>query len=59
MLLFVVLAALVSFVPISNLVRVAGPADIVQKMTMLQQYSFVCAPSFAQYGALKALELGR
>jgi len=33
-----------------------GPSVIIQKMTMLQQYSFVCAPSMAQVGALAALE---
>jgi aspartate aminotransferase/aminotransferase len=30
----------------------AGPADIVQAMTKVQQYSFVCAPSMVQYAAL-------
>ncbi|MFP4106447.1 MAG: pyridoxal phosphate-dependent aminotransferase [Phycisphaerae bacterium] len=34
-----------------------GPAAILEKMTMLQQYSFVCAPSMAQLGGLKALEV--
>jgi len=33
-----------------------GPAEIIEKMTMLQQYSFVCAPSFAQAAALTALD---
>jgi aspartate aminotransferase/aminotransferase len=33
-----------------------GPAEIIEKMTMLQQYSFVCAPSMAQAGALAALD---
>ncbi len=33
-----------------------GPADIIRAMTELQQYSFVCAPSFAQKAALVALE---
>ena len=33
-----------------------GPRAIIEKMTMLQQYSFVCAPSMAQVGALAALE---
>jgi aspartate aminotransferase/aminotransferase len=33
-----------------------GPAAILEKMTMLQQYSFVCAPSMAQAGALTALQ---
>jgi aspartate/methionine/tyrosine aminotransferase len=32
-----------------------GPKEIVEKMTMLQQYSFVCAPSMAQYGVLAGL----
>jgi aspartate aminotransferase/aminotransferase len=30
----------------------AGPAEIVQAMTKVQQYSFVCAPSMVQYAAL-------
>ena len=29
----------------------AGPAELIQAMTMVQQYSFVCAPSVAQYAA--------
>jgi aspartate aminotransferase/aminotransferase len=33
-----------------------GPAPIIEKMTMLQQYSFVCAPSMAQAASLVALE---
>lgn len=33
----------------------AGPEDIIQKMTTLQQYTFVCAPSFAQKAAVTAL----
>jgi aspartate aminotransferase/aminotransferase len=33
-----------------------GPRSIIEKMTMLQQYSFVCAPSMAQAAALVALE---
>jgi len=32
-----------------------GPADIIEKMTMLQQYSFVCAPSIAQVAGVAAL----
>jgi aspartate/methionine/tyrosine aminotransferase len=32
-----------------------GPGPIIEKMTMLQQYSFVCAPSMAQAGAIAAL----
>lgn len=30
----------------------AGPAAIIQAMTKVQQYSFVCAPSIVQYAAL-------
>ncbi len=30
----------------------AGPVEIIEAMTMLQQYSFVCAPSMSQYAAL-------
>jgi aspartate aminotransferase/aminotransferase len=33
-----------------------GPARIIEKMTMLQQYSFVCAPSMAQAASVVALE---
>jgi len=33
-----------------------GPADILQAMTTLQQYTFVCAPAPLQWGALEALE---
>jgi aspartate aminotransferase/aminotransferase len=33
-----------------------GPAPIIEKMTMLQQYSFVCAPSMAQAAGLVALK---
>ena len=29
-----------------------GPEPVIQAMAMLQQYSFVCAPSMAQYAAL-------
>ncbi len=29
-----------------------GPKDLIQAMTKVQQYSFVCAPSIAQYAAL-------
>lgn len=29
-----------------------GPADVIQAMTKVQQYSFVCAPSVTQYAAL-------
>ena len=34
-----------------------GPAEILDKMTILQQFSFVCAPSFAQKAVLYALDL--
>ena len=34
----------------------AGPAEVMQAMTMLQQYSFVCAPSMVQWAGLTALE---
>lgn len=33
----------------------AGPKAIIEKMTMLQQFSFVCAPSMAQAAGLAAL----
>ena len=33
-----------------------GPRAIIEKMTVLQQYSFVCAPSMAQAAAVVALE---
>ena len=34
-----------------------GPDPIIAEMTKLQQFSFVCAPSFAQEAAVKALEV--
>ena len=34
-----------------------GPANVLEKMTMLQQYSFVCAPSMAQAAGIVALGL--
>ncbi len=34
----------------------AGPNEIIQEMCKLQQYSFVCAPSFAQIAAIKSFE---
>jgi aspartate aminotransferase len=34
----------------------AGPEAIIQEMAKLQQYTFVCAPSFAQKACLTALE---
>jgi len=36
----------------------AGPAAIIEKMTMLQQYTYVCAPSMAQHGLLALLHDG-
>lgn len=33
-----------------------GPAPIIKEMIKLQQYTFVCAPSFAQYASIKALD---
>jgi len=35
----------------------AGPLEIIQAMNTLQQYTFVCAPSFAQKASVKALEM--
>ena len=32
-----------------------GPKAIIEKMTMLQQYTFVCAPSFAQAACVEAM----
>ncbi|MBN1553705.1 MAG: aminotransferase class I/II-fold pyridoxal phosphate-dependent enzyme [Phycisphaerae bacterium] len=34
-----------------------GPKPILEKMTMLQQYTFVCAPSIAQASAMAALQV--
>lgn len=34
----------------------AGPAEIIQQMNTLQQYTFVCAPSFAQKAGVVALK---
>ncbi|HUU84255.1 MAG TPA: aminotransferase class I/II-fold pyridoxal phosphate-dependent enzyme [Phycisphaerae bacterium] len=33
----------------------AGPEAVVSQMAKLQQYTFVCAPHMAQYGAIEAL----
>ena len=33
----------------------SGPVEVIEKMTMLQQYSFVCAPSMAQAGGVAAM----
>jgi aspartate aminotransferase/aminotransferase len=35
----------------------AGPHEVVEAMKTLQQYSFVCAPSFAQKAGVAALKL--
>ncbi len=35
----------------------AGPKNLLNEMNTLQQYTFVCAPSFAQKAAVKALEM--
>ncbi|MFZ9882271.1 MAG: pyridoxal phosphate-dependent aminotransferase [Phycisphaerales bacterium] len=35
----------------------AGPHDLVQAMARLQQYSYVCAPSMAQYAAAHCFEV--
>ena len=39
----------------------AGPASVVSEMIKLQQYTFVCAPSFAQYAVSRSLgtDLGK
>jgi aspartate aminotransferase/aminotransferase len=34
----------------------AGPASIINEMIKLQQYTFVCAPSPAQYAVAKSLD---
>ncbi|TWT33832.1 putative N-acetyl-LL-diaminopimelate aminotransferase [Posidoniimonas corsicana] len=34
-----------------------GPAEVIEKMTMLQQYTFVCAPHPLQWGALAAMDV--
>jgi aspartate/methionine/tyrosine aminotransferase len=33
-----------------------GPARLIEEMAKLQQFSFVCAPSMAQYGGVAALD---
>jgi aspartate/methionine/tyrosine aminotransferase len=33
-----------------------GPASLMQEMAKLQQFSYVCAPSMAQYGGVVALD---
>jgi aspartate aminotransferase/aminotransferase len=37
----------------------AGPAEIIEEMKKLQQYSFVCAPSVLQYALVGALGIDR
>jgi aspartate aminotransferase/aminotransferase len=34
----------------------AGPDQVIQAMNTLQQYTYVCAPSFAQHAAVAALQ---
>jgi len=36
---------------------VAGPARIIREMAKLQQYTFVCAPSMAQYGLVGVFDV--
>jgi aspartate aminotransferase/aminotransferase len=36
---------------------VHGPSEIIRTMLKIQQYSFVCAPQPAQWGALRAMEV--
>ncbi len=35
---------------------VHGPADVIDACTMLQQYTFVCAPQVGQWGAIAAID---
>jgi len=35
----------------------AGPRTVIEAMTRLQQYTFVCAPSMAQAGAIAAFDI--
>ena len=37
---------------------VHGPAAVIEKMTMLQQYTFVCAPHPLQWAAVEAMNIG-
>ncbi len=39
-----------------RLAYAAGPAEVIAEMTKLQQFSFVCAPSFAQKAGVRALQ---
>ncbi|EKD26638.1 MAG: Strongly imilar to aspartate aminotransferase, partial [uncultured bacterium] len=34
-----------------------GPAEVIDAMIKLQQYTFVCSPSFAQYAAVTAMDV--
>ena len=34
-----------------------GPAEVIEKMTMLQQYTFVCAPHPLQWAAITAMDV--
>ncbi len=36
---------------------VHGPSELIDKMTMIQQYTFVCAPHPLQWAAIEALEV--
>lgn len=36
----------------------AGPAELIQAMTKIHQYTIMCAPTMAQYGAVEALRSG-
>jgi len=36
-----------------------GPEEVIAEMIKLQQFTFVCAPSFAQYAALEALKIDK
>jgi aspartate/methionine/tyrosine aminotransferase len=36
---------------------VHGPAEIIDKLTMMQQYTFVCAPHPLQWAAMAALDV--
>ncbi|MFQ5964783.1 MAG: pyridoxal phosphate-dependent aminotransferase [Candidatus Scalinduaceae bacterium] len=36
---------------------VIGPAKIINEMMKLQQYTYICAPSFAQVAGVKALDI--
>ncbi|MFC7395296.1 aminotransferase [Scopulibacillus cellulosilyticus] len=38
---------------------VAGPKEIIKGMLKIHQYTIMCAPTMAQYGALEALQNGR